>query len=406
MSRIAFMFPGQGAQYKGMHHELVNDSLCREMIARANDILKYDYATFCVQSDNKELLHNPLAQVTLMITSYLWYLKTTAANIIPHFVAGHSLGEFTALLSAGVLEFEEALLMVKSRGEIFHSIVESGEGRMVAIETGDASILFASVSELSAQNVPVYISARNSSTQFVVSGTATAVSRLSEMLKSSEVTVVPLKVHAPFHSPLLTAIADEFRPVIDHARFVKGRYKIVSSVSGDVVNIPAEHRDLLRQQMTGEIRWQAAINNLISSGVTVFVEPGPGQILSGFLKRGKVRSKIISIDSEKALGNAVADLGNNIMHIDTFLSEIITKLVALRNRNADIMSYQENFVRVYRDLVTLQESLEKDHRLPTRSERVLANQMFGKALDGKLVIPSEKEKYLEAISSCYPILEL
>ncbi|MFN7601891.1 MAG: hypothetical protein ACK5R0_10910, partial [Bacteroidota bacterium] len=161
-----------------------------------------------------------------------------------------------------------------------------------------------------------------------------------------------------------------------------------------------------RQQMTGEIRWQAAINNLISSGVTVFVEPGPGQILSGFLKRGKVRSKIISIDSEKALGNAVADLGNNIMHIDTFLSEIITKLVALRNRNADIMSYQENFVRVYRDLVTLQESLEKDHRLPTRSERVLANQMFGKALDGKLVIPSEKEKYLEAISSCYPILEL
>jgi [acyl-carrier-protein] S-malonyltransferase len=286
MSKKAFVFPGQASQYVGMGKDLYdNYSIGKEMFERANDALDFDLSKICFEGPEEQLKMTEITQPAILTVSTILSELLRENGLEPDFVAGHSLGEFSAVVFARGLFFEDAVKIVNLRGKFMQEAVPLGEGAMAAVMGADIEKVNEICKNASQAGV-VCASNINCPGQIVISGSAKTVKKAVDLLKEAGIKkTLILPVSAPFHCALMKPAEVKLTEVLKNATI---RDLSIPLVNNADVKILTEGNDVLKsfvKQVVSPVRWEESIKLLIENGVDIFVEVGPGKVLTGFINR-------------------------------------------------------------------------------------------------------------------------
>lgn len=286
---VAYLFPGQGSQHVGMGQDFYQaEPASRAVFDRADAQLGFSISEICFQGPEEKLTDTVNQQPALFVTSIAtWQAMRARGFQEPDFVAGHSLGELTALVVAGSLDFEDGLSLVRRRGELMKAAGEREPGAMAAILSLEVDIVESICHQAQAQiGRPVQIANDNCPGQIVISGDETALERAIELAESAGARkVVKLPITIAAHSALMATAAAEFAEAVDATPVRTPTVPIVGNVSTTPLTSPDDIRDELKAQLTSPVCWTQSMRYLLEIGVTTFVEVGPGEILLGLTKR-------------------------------------------------------------------------------------------------------------------------
>jgi [acyl-carrier-protein] S-malonyltransferase len=286
MSKLAFLFPGQASQYSGMGRDLAeNFPESRAVFEEADAALGFAISKVCFEGTEEELKLTENTQPAILTVSVAAFRALEKRGILPDFAAGHSLGEYSALVAAGALDFSTAVKLVRGRGCYMQEAVPAGEGAMAAI-LGLSPSDVAEVCRKAAQGEIVSSANLNSPEQTVISGAASAVKRAVEIASQSGAKrAVILPVSAPFHCALMAPAQKRLEPDLRAAKFSNLRFPVVNNVDAETATSGEEAREALIRQVTQPVRWLDSVRDMLESGVTMFVEVGPGKVLLGLLRQ-------------------------------------------------------------------------------------------------------------------------
>ncbi len=297
---IALVFPGQGSQYAGMGRDFYESfPSAREVFERANEALGFDL-TEIIFEGGEELNRTVNTQPAILTVSYAIYrvFKEKFPNVNPFFVAGHSLGEYGALLAAEVLGFEDAVRLVRKRAEYMQSAVPEGKGGMAAVIGIPPEEVAKLCEEVEGVVEPVNF---NSPVQTVVAGEAEAVKRLVKLAKSRRIKAIPLKVSVPSHSSLMREAAEKFKEELQKVEFKNAKIPVVQNYDAKPHTEADEIRENLYLQLFNPVRWVESIEFMTSNGVDTFVEIGPKNVLSKLISQTVEGVKVCSLDKVEDL---------------------------------------------------------------------------------------------------------
>jgi len=308
--KVAFVFPGQGSQKVGMGRAWAESHpAARQAFAEADAALGEPLSALCFDGPESELQLTRNTQPTILATSVaiLRALRSAAPAIAPACLAGHSLGEYSALVAAGTLDFADALRLVRRRGELMQAAVPVGEGAMAAIlGLGSAQVEDAARAASTAEETCA-VANYNSPEQTVIAGHKAAVERAMALAKERGAKrALPLPVSAPFHSPLMKPARLGLEPALAAARFADPAVPVVSNIDARPLASGAAARDALVRQVDGPVRWVESVQWMAAQGVELFVEVGPGNVLCGLIKRIVPGANALSIAEPATLADLVA----------------------------------------------------------------------------------------------------
>ncbi|MBI2267440.1 MAG: ACP S-malonyltransferase [Armatimonadetes bacterium] len=287
MKKTAFLFPGQGSQKVGMGSRLsgLYPEIARDVFLRADGILEYPISRLCFEGPEEALTQTENAQPGIFLASMaaLHVLKTR--GLAPQAVAGHSLGEYSALVAAGALTFETALRLVRKRGLLMAEAAKQSQGTAMAAIMGIPAEKVEEICASSRCLGCVEIANLNSPQQTVISGERKAVEQASAEARRIGGKAIPLKVSAPFHCSLMNRIRDSFASELNAAEIRAPEIPVVANVTGDYVRDASSVRNALKEQVAGAVRWYPTIERLVADEFTCFVEVGPGKVLTGLMRQ-------------------------------------------------------------------------------------------------------------------------
>jgi [acyl-carrier-protein] S-malonyltransferase len=309
MGKLAFLFPGQASQYPGMGKELAdNHPAARSVFDEADRALGFSVSDLCFSGSEEALKLTANTQPAILTASVATYRVLAENGVEPAFVAGHSLGEFSALVAAGGLEFADAVRLVRRRGEYMQTAVPEGIGAMAAI-LGLAPAQVAGICRQAADGQVVAPANLNSPEQTVISGHAEAVKRAVELASAGGAKrAVMLPVSAPFHSALMKPAAERLEADLRATKFHTLRVPLVNNADAEILTSGDDVRESLIRQVTLPVRWEESIRELIEQGVNTFVEVGPGRVLTGLLRQIDRSIHVFNVEDEKSLRSTLEKL--------------------------------------------------------------------------------------------------
>lgn len=305
---LAFVFPGQGSQKIGMLAELAAEyPVVQQTFVEASDVLGYDLWSL-VQSGTQEEINLTERTQPLLLTAStaiyrIWQEKSGAQ---PAFMAGHSLGEWSALVCAGVVAFKDAVKLVQQRGKFMQEAVPAGQGAMAAVIGLDDALILDACKKAEQGEVVAAVNF-NSPGQVVIAGAAAAVERASALCKEAGAKrVLPLPVSAPFHTELMRPAAERLAEQITATQFSVPQIPVVHNVTAETEMNPEKIKALMIEQIFSPVRWVECVNSLAEKGVSLTLECGPGKVLSGLNKRINAQLNSVSVEKPDELTAALA----------------------------------------------------------------------------------------------------
>lgn len=302
-SDMAFVFPGQGSQQVGMLEEHAQKwPLIQQTFAQASEVLGYDLWDLVQQGPQDQLNLTENSQPALLAASVaLWRVVQSERAVQPGFMAGHSLGEWSALVCAGVIEFADAVRLVQLRGRYMQEAVPVGQGTMAAIIGLDDEVIAEACRQAAEQEVVTAVNF-NSPGQVVIAGHVAAVERAMALCKSEGAKrALPLSVSAPFHTSLMKPAAERLAAHIDAIEFKSPLVPVIHNVHGSAERDPGVIKSLMVEQIYAPVQWVDCVNTLVANEVTQVVECGPGKVLGGLVKRIARQLTCYATDPQAAL---------------------------------------------------------------------------------------------------------
>jgi len=299
MSKLAFVFPGQGAQYVGMGEDLwKNFPYVKDLFEEANEILGFDLKRLCFEGPESELKKTENTQVCVFLVSLASALVVEKElGFRPDYLAGHSLGEYTALCVAGVIPFREALRLVRKRGEFMRDSCPEGVGAMAALLGLERDRAFELCQKARREGEVLVPANFNCPGQIVISGHKEAVERAISMVKEfGGKKAVLLEVSGAFHSPLMEEASKKLEEFLRGIEFNGFKVPVVSNVNAEPYSDPQKAKELLVLQVKSPVLWEDSIRRLVALGVNTFVELGPGKVLTGLIKRTVPEIKTLNLE--------------------------------------------------------------------------------------------------------------
>ena len=302
MGKVAFVFPGQASQYSGMGKELAEKyPVARAVFEEADKALGFSVSKLCFEGTEDDLKLTANTQPAILTVSVAAARVLAEKGITPDFVAGHSLGEYSALVAAGSLKFAEAVKLVRKRGTYMQEAVPAGQGAMAAI-MGLSPAVVLDACKRAAEGQICSPANLNSPEQTVVSGHAGAVKRAVEIasqLGAKRSMVLP--VSAPFHSALMMPAQEKLEKDLSAKEFADLQVPLVTNVDADSIRQGEEARSALIRQVTMPVRWEESMRMLLDEGVNTFVEVGPGRVLTGLMRQIERSVATLNVEDEKSL---------------------------------------------------------------------------------------------------------
>ncbi len=282
--KTAVLFAGQGSQFVGMAKDLYeNNKMAKEICDRADELLGINLSSICFNGPDEQLMKTENTQPAILMMSYICYKLIEEAGIKADAYAGFSLGEYSALTSAGYISFDDGIRLVKERGLIMDRAVKGMNGGMAAVMGLEDAQVEEACSKVNGVVVPANY---NCPGQLVISGEMSAVEEACKLCtEAGAKRAILLKVSGPFHSPLLKVAAGELKTALDNVKFAEGLdKKVVSNVTA-VYHKESKIKDMLVEQMYSPVRWRKSMEALVNEGYDTFIEVGPGKTLNGFMKK-------------------------------------------------------------------------------------------------------------------------
>ncbi|GKU80232.1 ACP S-malonyltransferase [Paenibacillus sp. L3-i20] len=402
MEKIAFLFPGQGSHYVGMTKGLYDQyPIVKQTFEEANDVLGYNLTSLCFDGSLAELSKSKNAHPAILassVASFRAYMQEF--GIVPQFLAGHSLGEYSAFTCAGAIRYDDAIKLTHYRGKLTDEYADNGIGAMTIIDGVERSVVEADCKKMVTEGKQVSISCYNTGNQTAISGDNDSVMELEGLLLEHGGQVTPLLASAPFHSPLMQKLAEELSEKLNSIQYGFFKYPVITNINAQPTAHPEKISNNLFLHLTKPVQWEKTMHYMKKKGVTLAVEMGAKNVLTNMVKANVDGIEALcygSKEDRKKVEQILSQYPGLKKHIPTIITRCLAVAVATPNQNWDNEEYQSKVVKSYRRIQEIQDLIEEMGEKPTLAQMRESLDLLKIILETKKVSANEQALWFQQI---------